>query len=1210
MTVRDTHHALAALTDEGIFERVATAVLREADARCAAIAHTGVNVDGMTRKAPLDAVGYVPGAYRPHLVAAHHTIAAPGSLRRKWLLDPATIVARAPGRATTAPPGDVVKTARIVADERVRTPDLRATLFLTTNQEPDETLVRDVHAFGAAHRLDVELWSRSRLAHFLDHHATGQSIRRHLLGIDQVLLSRDLLRELSLHSLDLIPQFDEPSLWVPRALDGALEASSCPVTFVVGDSGSGKSVACLRTLRAHLDAGGLGLVLPHECVDAAATPEHAVDLALRHLHPTLAPGQSAFIHGTLLIAVEDVNRSPHPLRLVQKIATWARSSRGGRTAANGAWRALCPLWPQVLAQIDEQARRALEPMLLFVEPMTPAEGCRAVQVRAERADRKLSDVTAEQISAALGHEPLLIALHDFDTAPDAHDAIGRFVERELIRAQAVTSEVASDLRRSLLPVAVEMLRRRSLAPRWSDVSVWELPPAALDRLRRLCTSGSVVRLSGPPMDPVLSFRHDRIRDWLFVEAATERSVAEDLDEAFLAEPFFAEVLGAVLARRAAPRALLDRLAAHNPLALFHALRVLPGEQPDAQAVVAQAISDWLAAPATSGRAHDHLRWHGASALMETDAGCVVTIAAQFPERHPYAALARLHNGDLRGGIEVCARWEPSMHMSLRDRQIAHAKLHFGARLIDEACALLRTSALPVRARTGLLRFCGHLASAALLDAAETCWRLDTSRTEHLFDYLWLFARCADELSSARFLDQVCEAWAAVSTETNGRHLSDRAELDTELGHAFEQHPPIGALAYLVSRAEQPDLAHSIGVALANVDHPTAVAVRVQQSAARMRTQDALSGLVFTSIPPWERAHGRQITQSRASRELLLSLWQPPDADPAQRRAAFRMWASTHAADDVSRLHAYAEDSVLRDDVLMARLLRRDGEVISALIEKLRDPNDWRWWCSAGLASSPAMTQFLDETLARRRQGASTGKRVLDDRFCDLILRLPVEEAEAIVRAHWNHLGDSATFVQAAFYLATPETIRLAAAAVARASKPAALFKHLGVRYGIRMTGHPGVTREAQILAVAPYVELLSDNDVWDLADACNLNGWFVTRKRFFDARVDRRIFAWKIEEAAQVFDELVSTRGIHWLNNEMENALRCGVSWPELLAALDRWFDARRSIDAMELVALALKLHGARADIAVLRRYDEVDAVAAEAIIADSLFAIRRRTAA
>jgi hypothetical protein len=47
---------LSEMSDEGLFERLATAVLREADPRYSALVHPGVNADGKTVKSPLDGI--------------------------------------------------------------------------------------------------------------------------------------------------------------------------------------------------------------------------------------------------------------------------------------------------------------------------------------------------------------------------------------------------------------------------------------------------------------------------------------------------------------------------------------------------------------------------------------------------------------------------------------------------------------------------------------------------------------------------------------------------------------------------------------------------------------------------------------------------------------------------------------------------------------------------------------------------------------------------------------------------------------------------------------------------------------------------------------------------------------------------------------------------------------------------------------------------
>lgn len=86
---RDTTKALSEITDEGLFEEVATAVLREAHPLCASLAHPGVNADGKTRKAPIDGIAVInDSGAGPHLVAVQHTITAAKSLERKWLFEP------------------------------------------------------------------------------------------------------------------------------------------------------------------------------------------------------------------------------------------------------------------------------------------------------------------------------------------------------------------------------------------------------------------------------------------------------------------------------------------------------------------------------------------------------------------------------------------------------------------------------------------------------------------------------------------------------------------------------------------------------------------------------------------------------------------------------------------------------------------------------------------------------------------------------------------------------------------------------------------------------------------------------------------------------------------------------------------------------------------------------------------------------------------
>jgi hypothetical protein len=63
MNTEKTLQALAAITDEGLFERLATSILRESNPIYRALVHPGVNVEGKTVKAPVDTHGQARGTF-------------------------------------------------------------------------------------------------------------------------------------------------------------------------------------------------------------------------------------------------------------------------------------------------------------------------------------------------------------------------------------------------------------------------------------------------------------------------------------------------------------------------------------------------------------------------------------------------------------------------------------------------------------------------------------------------------------------------------------------------------------------------------------------------------------------------------------------------------------------------------------------------------------------------------------------------------------------------------------------------------------------------------------------------------------------------------------------------------------------------------------------------------------------------------------------
>ena len=142
----ETAKALSEITDAGLFENLAVAVLRSASPELySSLTQPGVNAEGKPVKSPLDALSFVKGSTPPHMVTAHHTTCAQDDLLKKWTHDPLTVKPRNAGKPT-APAGDILKTAEIVQSERARTPNVRVTLALTTNEEPPEDVTREAES--------------------------------------------------------------------------------------------------------------------------------------------------------------------------------------------------------------------------------------------------------------------------------------------------------------------------------------------------------------------------------------------------------------------------------------------------------------------------------------------------------------------------------------------------------------------------------------------------------------------------------------------------------------------------------------------------------------------------------------------------------------------------------------------------------------------------------------------------------------------------------------------------------------------------------------------------------------------------------------------------------------------------------------------------------------------------------------------------------
>lgn len=1224
---QDTARKLADMTDEGAFERLATAVLRQSDERFRSLSHPGVNADGKTVKSPVDGIAFVPGATPAQMIAVHHTICAAKDLEKKWLHDPATVVPRGKSGQPTAPAGDIVKTIEIVAEERKRTPDVQATLILTTNQEPGEALVRDVHAAAAAAGIAIDIWARSRLADVLDNEPRGQWLRKQFLGIDQVQLSEEMLIELSRKSLELYSPPDRPEAWVERSLDKAIEnADDEQIVFVIAGSGAGKSVACYKRLGANVSAGGFSLILADEAIASSLSLEQAVERTLSQLDPSLATGcggvalQLASPGRRLLLAVEDINRSGRGAALIEKIARW----EGDRFKKDGtvSWQLLCPVWPQVMSSLGDDARRRIDNRAVVGAVFSAQEGAEAVERRRTIDGGAITRLEAVRISEALGHDPLLIALHDPAKVPDTAQTISQFVEVSLQRLASLKGEFsAAEYAKALSELARSMLLNRQLEPGWIDLLAW---PALAERaaaLRHIVHQADIVRLVGPSTAEKLAFRHDRVREWLLARAAFDLIQANAMPADIAAEPYFAEIFGLALARKDAPASDVSMMALHNPLALFCAVRHFREPATAGQTAIVAALETWLGRTPVNPVGERYLRWEAMRALAEAEGQYVQPLVARFDDNSFNALRARYRNGDLMGGIGLCLQIEPGVSVAGHEAFLDHVKTRFGPNLVRSLAVMLNDAQLDETTRIGALRLAGHIGDPALADALRTCWRNHANRDRHLDEYLWACAQCIDD-DPASLLGPVCDGWAALpATAKDNGMPSARDDLAAHnLRWAFHRRLPVGAVRYFIERASGPELKWPVTYMLHGLDQPDAVEFVVRELAAtdeRLEGTNSFSPFGMSANRDWERQQqetGRAM--SEASRKRLLDIWQDQAAGKHLRKQAFRIWAATHRAGDIGILRAVLSSDALADNALWQRLRLGDHEAIPAMLAKLLADERGYWWQLGRYIWSDDLTKALDEALERRgaalaAAGPEATKRAdADWILSEMVMRLPTIEADALLSKHWDQLSASHYYVIAALYVATPGLQGRVAAAVKAASEPKELLKHLSTRFGHKRSGHPGLFRIEQIEAVLPYLDLLQEMEIYQLWSACNEHGWFALRRAHLDSRLPSKVRDSVYLDEARVenaLDQFLAKKD-PWLDHWLDDFLKSGSSLDDIMTRIGRWLGEKSSIEALDVASRAVLHIGERRHLNLLKTAKIEPAEVAAAIVADTEFGVRRRT--
>jgi hypothetical protein len=1218
-TPNSTIRKLAEITDPALFERLATDVLRSCKPSLYEfLSHPGVNPDGKTVKAPLDGIGWVYDTGGDRIIAAAHSTDKQSDIQKKWLHDPTTVKVRKSGRKPTAPEGDLRKAIREIDSFRTNQPTLQATVALTSNKEPDQESIVAAQQLATNARVDLEIWSASKIAQFLDS-PEGQWIRKIYLGDPVEFVSLELLQSCTQRRLLEYSHLLDTETLVDR---NNLVEQLASHALLVGPSGVGKTLIALQVLKRHAQKGGIGLVIPHETIILATSLAEAIDIELRKLEPALQPnaGYQALSLTTdslpFVAVIEDANAASDPPTILNKLVGWTISDKKtGKDSKGNKWRLVCPIWPRYIDSLKQKLKDTNGSIWHSVDVYTEAQAEEALLKRSHSVGLKLLPSTASSIAKALGNDPLLIALCDFSSMPDAEKVVEKYIEQELAIVASNTANLHnSDIRDAVNSLVRCMLTRKKLNPSLREIKDWFLHESEqLNTLSLVFKAGSVLRLISHGGEDVLTPRHDRVLLSLFSQIISEDLLNGRLGEDYLTDPFFDEAVGAAITSTLLDANRFNWLKQRNPLSLFHAFQLATRTSSEKLQVITEVVSDWLTNRESHGYRFNSIRFRALQILAETDAQEVLKLTSLFPDRNHYETWcqARFRNGDIGAGLRMLTMYD-SLGVTIQGRPelLAHIFARFGSKIVEALQKLLTTQDLSNINRKGCLLLAGYLGDQALAPAIHDSWMFEDTSHRDLAAYLWAVARCWDS-KKADTLELVCNAWAELPDD-NDLSLSRSGFAADGISWEFRRYPPLAAIPYFVQRANTDErLAWPITYMMRDFDHPIAVEHVARFLADRDRNKQP--GMFDTShhalLDGWERQQREYgIQMSAASKTRLLELALDSANDLPLRKSAFQVWEASKSPNDIDQIRQIDKTSDLYEKAIWARARRGDKTVIPQLID-LIPKNPSYWWQAGRYLWSSEMTEVLYQNIKEVAINLGTGENI-EWILSERLMELDQQSGEHILLQEWASLKNSPRFVQAALYFATPQLTKLANEVITQATDPANTLKFVTSHMGYRTYGRKGITQFEQVKLLCDYANLLSENDIYALWEICNKRGWTEFRKTHLDEKLAQtEHFGERFSNAINFsdLDKALEGNVIGATSFWIEHHIRNGIMLPELMDGLFDWLEKHRTLKSLEVIAGIFYASARRCDLERLHSYTEAWPEAEE-LVADLTFSIKHRT--
>ena len=1161
----NTTQALAEITDAGLFEKIATSVLRYAEPKIYGnVSHQGVNPQGKTVKAPLDNVGWHHTEVDETIVCIAHTTTSKSDLEKKWLRDLDKVTPRKKGSEPKGTDGDLIKAIKEINEIRRTHPNIKARLALAINCEESQDLRTQVQILASNHDIELDIWSVSRLAGFLDTHPDGQIIRRNSFGIAPIRLSKQLLIEIGEKSLSSL-NFDA-ELLVERGFNPIYQN-----TLVVGISGTGKTTQCINILNKHLSHQKPVLVLSDSAVNQAVSIQEAVDIELHRYANELVPqsGLQALelcsIDEPLMILVEDINRSSDSTRLLKKLIDWSNN--------NANCILLCPVWHRLIASLSFEERKGLEAhfKLEYLESYNEDEANRAVLARATQEKIKLDELSAANIAQQLGYDPLLISLANLTEFHENSNVIAEYVCKTIQSIATRNDLLAYEVEDAIDEYGLHLFQNKKVQGESRDLRA--LSQSSQKSFKKILMDGRLFRQAFESPDDAIISRHDRLNFYIIAKSIV--SYLED-DRFDLTDPYFAEIIGISCALAGLEREKLYKITIKNSLVAFHCYAFCAKTNSSYLSISINNIKQWLEVSKHQSDLYSSQLYQSLIILNDVLHASVPEVLNLYNDRYHNQIFHQISfkHGNLSNGLRWISMHDFDTTVTGEKQVVDYVFNRYGETLVNKICDSLVDERISYHTKNQLLRLVGYTENTVFANAIRTAWRFipDDKKDYRLF--FWAAARVCDDNPDS-LLEPMFDYWESLSDEENEYHSTDRANFAAHgLRWKFREHVPYRSIAFMLKEAEKRDsLSFYILYMLSEVDHPDVLEAQAKHSANRRRQGNYMPSAVLDNL--FRNSENGKIL-SIESKKRLLSISENLEGDDFLRRTAFNLWEMSPHHDDLIVLQEIDNNDIRFETALMGRAKRQDATAVAKIIEKINESPSY-WWQATRYLWHKDFEKLLEEYVAKIDKSSDLEILWIID---ELFEKIEVKNAESLLIKYWDNLSSHIQFIQIALMIATTKLQDLVSKKLENKSNVEEFFKHMYFTIGFKTMGRKDIYCREQIESFKPYLKYIDEVHLCDFSEICLQNEWDDISQVIEPLIKEKRFRRFVEIDISRLTESLKSNNGfVYWWVSDRKKE---GWSHQKTIDTLLNWFEQHKSEQALNVISKPISESGKRIDFIVL----------------------------